>query len=195
MTRGPLPPFSSVCASCGWTGPEKWNIGRPVSGKVLFPIILSLFLCGICFAAKGSDLLDSERIGSLRIGLSESDVKLSTSCALQRGPEKLWGADGAYHQTLRCDACGLRLGMVSEKRGGPKHIESITLVAPGTLATSRGIRIGSAEQAVRKAYRAEWNREESKQSGNFVAGSIYGGLLFEFQDGKVIQIFLGAAAE
>lgn len=159
------------------------------------PILFFSFLCGACFAAKAPDLLDSERIGSMRIGLSESDVKKSAGCALQRGPEQLWGADGAYHQTWRCDACGLRLGMVSENRGAAKRIESITLVAPGTLATSRGIRIGSTEQAVKKAYRAEWNREESKQSGSFVAGSIYGGLLFEFQDGKVIQIFLGAAAE
>ena len=168
---------------------------EPVFGKIRGPILLFSFLFGISFAAKASDLLDSERIGSLRLGLSESDVKKSIGCALQRGPEQLWGADGAYHQSWRCDACGLRIGMVSEKRGATKRIESITLVAPGTLATSRGIRIGSAEQEVRKAYRAEWNREESRQSGSFVAGSIYGGLLFEFQGGKVVQIFLGAAAE
>jgi hypothetical protein len=164
-----------------------------VFGKI--PVFIISFLCGICFAAKASDLLDSERIGSLRLGLSESDVKKSTACALQHGPEQLWGADGAYHQIWRCDACGLRIGMVSEKSGAPKHVESITLIAPGSLATSRGIRIGSTEQAVKKAYRAEWNREESRQSGSFVAGSIYGGLLFDFQNGKVVQIFLGAAAE
>jgi len=28
-----------------------------------------------------------------------------------------------------------------------------------------------------------------------VAGSIYGGMIFYFQDGKVREIFLGAAAE
>lgn len=49
--------------------------------------------------------------------------------------------------------------------------------------------------SVRKAYKREWNREESRQSGSFVVGSIYGGLLFDFQDGKVSQIFLGVAAE
>jgi len=29
----------------------------------------------------------------------------------------------------------------------------------------------------------------------FVAGSIYGGAIFNLKDGKVVQIFIGAAAE
>lgn len=74
-------------------------------------------------------------------------------------------------------------------------IESITLTSPCTLATKQGIRIGSTEQEVRKAYRKDWNREDSASSENFVAGSIYGGIIFQFQDGKVTRIFLGAAAE
>ena len=72
---------------------------------------------------------------------------------------------------------------------------SITLAAPCTLATKRGIRIGSTEQEVKKAYKKDWNKEDSTSSGRFVAGSIYGGIVFEFQNGKVSRIFLGAAAE
>lgn len=158
-------------------------------------LVLLVFVCGVGFAAKDSDLLARERIGSLRIGLLESDLKKTIDCDLKRGPETLWGADGAYHQTWQCSACGLKLGMVSEKRGGMKSIESITLIAPCTLATKRGIRIGSTEQEVRKAYRKDWNREHNTQSGSFVAGSIYGGIIFQFQEGKVNEIFLGAAAE
>jgi len=153
------------------------------------------FLCGVGFAANDPDLLAGERIGSLRIGLHESDLKKAIDCDLKRGPETLWGADGEYHQTWQCPACGLKLGMVSEKRGGMKSVESITLTAPCTMATKRGIRIGSTEQAVRKAYKKDWNKEDSTQSGSFVAGSIYGGILFQFKDGKVSRIFLGAAAE
>jgi len=41
----------------------------------------------------------------------------------------------------------------------------------------------------------DWNREDSARTGSFVAGSIYGGIIFDFQKGKVSQIFLGAAAE
>lgn len=163
--------------------------------NVFATLVLFPFLCGVGIAANDPDILVDERIGSLRIGLPGTNLKKSTACDLQRGPETLWGADGAYHQTWQCRACGLNLGMVSEKRGGKKSIESISLTAPCTLATARGIRIGSREQEVRKAYKKDWNREESTRSGCFVAGSVYGGIIFDFQDGKVSRIFLGAAAE
>jgi len=158
-------------------------------------LLLWMYLCSAVFAAREADILTEERIGGLRIGLHESDLKKFIDCDLKRGPETLWGADGAYHKTWQSPVCGLKLGMVSEKRGGKKSIESITLTAPCTLATKRGIRIGSTEQEVRKAYKKDWNKEDSRQSESFVAGSIYGGIIFQFRNGKVSQIFLGAAAE
>ena len=157
-------------------------------------VLLLGFLCGMSFAAKGADLVADERIGNLRIGLTEADLKKAIECTLKRGPENLWGADGMYHQAWQCPACGLDFGMVSEKRGGLKVVESITLMAPCALATKRGIRIGSTEQDVRKAYKKEWNREDSSKD-SFVAGSVYGGIIFQFNNGKVDRIFLGAAAE
>jgi hypothetical protein len=139
-------------------------------------------------------LLQKERIGNLRIGLSAEKIKRTINCTPKRGPENLWAADGAYHQEWQYRNCGITLGMVSDRKGGRKSIESITLTSPSYLSTKRGIRIGSSERAVKKAYKAEWNRENSK-SEFFVAGSIYGGLIFQFQNGKVSRIFLGAAAE
>lgn len=139
-------------------------------------------------------LLQQESIGTLKIGLTEAKVRQAISCALQREPEQLWGADGAYHQKWKYPNCGLTLSMVSEQRGAKKSIESITLNSPSRLSTKRGIRIGSPESSVVKAYKAEWNRASSKP-GFFVAGSVYGGLIFQFKNGKVTQIFLGAAAE
>ncbi len=148
----------------------------------------------MAFAAKGSDLIADERIANLRIGLTESDLKKAIDCTLKRGPENLWGADGMYHQAWQCAECGLDLGMVSEQRGGKKVVESISLTAPCALATKRGIRIGSTEQEVRKAYKKDWNKEDSSQD-SFVAGSVYGGIIFQFRKGKVARIFLGASAE
>jgi hypothetical protein len=142
-----------------------------------------------------SSLLQNESIGNLKIGLSEEKVKqVISNCTLKRETEQLWGADGAYHQKWKYVNCGITLGMVSEQKGGNKLIESITLNSPSRLATKRGIRIGSAENTVMKVYKVEWDKESSK-SGYFVAGSVYGGLIFQFQNGKVSQIFLGAAAE
>jgi hypothetical protein len=140
-------------------------------------------------------LLQNESIGNLKIGLSEEKVRqIISNCALKREPEQLWGADGAYHQKWKYVNCGITLSVVSEQKGGKKSIESISLNSPSRLSTKRGIRIGSAESAVMKAYKVEWDKESSK-SGYFVAGSIYGGLIFQFKNSKVSQIFLGAAAE
>jgi len=166
-----------------------------MTGKIFVLIAFSVVLCSLSFAAGESSLLDEERIGDLRIGLSEKEVKKVVKCPLKLGPEEFWAADGAYHQEWRYATCGLTLGMVSEKKSGSKSVESITVVSPSRLSTKRGIRIGSSGQEVMNAYKSEWNEEESKHFGRFVAGSIFGGLMFDIRDGKVTGIFLGAAAE
>jgi hypothetical protein len=134
------------------------------------------------------------RLAELSTSSTIAKVKQTIDCKPKREPEQLWGADGAYHQKWKYANCGMTLGMVSAQKGASKSIESITISHLSSLSTKHGIRIGSTETAVIKAYRAEADRESSK-SGTFVAGSIYGGLIFQFQNGKVTQIFLGAAAE
>ena len=163
--------------------------------KIFATIILFGFVCSFSFSADEFALLREERIGTLRIGLSEGGVKKRIHSTLKRGPEELWGADGVYHQKWEYVGCGITLGMVSEKKGAPKSIDSITLVSPSILSTKRGIRIGSTEQEVMKAYKSQWNREDSNHFGSFVAGSIYGGIMFDFENDKVSRIFLGAVAE
>jgi hypothetical protein len=136
-----------------------------------------------------------EQVGKLHLGLSEKVVKQIIPGKLTRGPEQKQGADGQYHQEWKYPADGLTLGMVSEKKGAPKSIESITITSPSKLQTQRGIGIGSTEAEVAKAYGPFRNAEESKPGELLVAGSIFGGVMFNFQQGKVSQIFIGAAAE
>ncbi len=81
------------------------------------------------------------------------------------------------------------------EKGGAKTILNITAEAPCKLATSRGIQIGSTEEALAKSYRDVQNKEASEPGKFFVAGSLYGGVMFHLEDGKVAQIFIGAAAE
>ena len=88
--------------------------------KVFLFIVLVGSMCGFSFGADEFALLREERIGNLRIGASEAEVKKGIKCPLKRGPEELWEADAAYHQEWQYADCGIRLGMVSEKRGGPK---------------------------------------------------------------------------
>lgn len=92
-------------------------------------------------------------------------------------------------------AQGLKIAMTSGKKGGAKTVGMITAGEKCKLATARSIRIGSALDEVRKAYGNVESREESQKGKTFIAGSIYGGIIFTLKDGKVAGIFLGAAAE
>ena len=67
--------------------------------------------------------------------------------------------------------------------------------APCTLATKAGIKIGSAAAAVAKAYAHHLDKENPPTAGHLVVGTIYGGIIFDFDKGKVTSIFIGAAAE
>jgi len=140
-------------------------------------------------------LMKSEKIGDLKLEMTEAQVKQLLPAQPARAREQLWGADGQYHQKWTYAPQGLRLSMVSEKKGAAKTLESIECSARCTLKSTRGVGIGSALADVQKAYAAEFNKEESKLPGIFVAGTIYGGLIFNFKAGKVSVMYLGAAAE
>jgi hypothetical protein len=69
---------------------------------------------------------------------------------------------------------------------------SLRVAKPSTLETSKGIGIGTPLAELEKAYSR--NAEDSSDR-QFVAGTLYGGLVCEIVDGKVESIFLGASAE
>ena len=108
--------------------------------------------------------------------------------------EELEAASGDYVQTWNYPSRGLSFVMAGPKKGGPKTISRLTIKAPCTLASARGIRIGSTEAEVRKAYARDIDKE-STRPGFIVAGSIYGGVMFTLGKGRVTEIFLGAGAE
>ncbi len=137
-----------------------------------------------------------ERVGELRLGLMEKEVPANIPCKPRKGKEVYEGATGEYVQMWKYPECGIVLKMGSERKGGAKVVESISVTAPSTLVTSRGVRIGSTEREVVNAYGRYRDPEEPAGKGKqFVAGSIYDGMIFDFKDGRVVGIFLGAAAE
>jgi hypothetical protein len=137
-----------------------------------------------------------ERIGGLRLGLGEKDVPANIPCKPEKGKEVFQAATGEYVQTWKYSGCGMVLEMSAERKGGAKVVLSITLTSPGKLATGRGVHIGSTEAEVIKVYGRYRDPEGSGEKGiQFVAGSIYDGMIFDFQNGRVVRIFLGAAAE
>ncbi|MGA2400731.1 MAG: hypothetical protein ABSG91_03375 [Syntrophobacteraceae bacterium] len=137
-----------------------------------------------------------ERIGGLRLGLAEKEVARNISCKPKKGKEVFEGATGEYVQMWKHAECGIVLKMGSERKGGKKVVESITVTGPGNLVTGRGIHIGSTEEEVIKVYGRYRDDDGGTGKGRkFVAGSIYDGMIFDFEDGRVVRIFLGAAAE
>lgn len=136
-----------------------------------------------------------ERIGGLRLGLLQKEVDRMVPCKPRKDKEILEGATGEYVQMWKYPECGIELKMSSSRKGGAKAVESIYVRSPSGLETSRGIRIGSTEAEVMKAYGRYRDNEMGENGKEFVAGSIYGGMIFQFKNGRVTEIFLGAAAE
>ena len=140
-------------------------------------------------------MLRAESLGRLRLGLPEKDVLKLLGSPATRGKLVFQEADGNYVQDWHYPDKGIELLMsAGEKKSGVKTIANMTVSAPCTYSTKKGIKIGDAESAARKAYTEHVDRETS-DPGTLVVGSIYGGIIFNFTDSKVTRIFFGAAAE
>lgn len=144
-------------------------------------------------------LMKNESLGKLKIDLPASEVIKLLGKPARKSELQYWGADGRYHQDWYYPDCGITLNMVSNMvsptEDEPQTIAFVNIESPSTLETKRGIGIGSSVNDVISAYGEEQESETSIPSQHFVAGSIYGGLMFSFENGYVSEIFLGAAAE
>ena len=136
----------------------------------------------------------NELIGELALGQDTAKVRHSFGEPPQKTTIEEEGATGDWIQTWRYPD-GLSLDMRSDTRGGPQSIRGITITAPSTLKTRRGMTIGSSAEAVKRAYGDVEAKDTEPSDDGFVAGSIYGGLFFTFSDGKVSEIYLGPGAE
>ena len=139
--------------------------------------------------------ITTEAFGKISLGLKAAALVKLLGEAESKDKDTLWDATGDWVQEWKYPAKGLTLAMASTKKGGAKTLLSLTATSPCDLATARGIKIGSTEAEVRKAYGKIEDKESSVAGENFVAGSIYDGVMFTFKKGKVVQIFIGAAAE
>ena len=159
---------------------------------------LHLLLATLCLGIgplRAEKMFEGDSLGSLKLGQSAEFVTKALGKPASKGKDVEWEAIGEWVQEWHFPKQGLTLAMNSEKKGGAKTILSITAEAPCKLATSRGIKIGSTEAALAKAYRDVQNKEDGEPGKLFVAGSIYGGVMFHLKGGKVVLIFIGAAAE
>lgn len=148
-------------------------------------------------AERGFKLMNAESLGGLKLEMSAKDVTALLGKPEKMGKDIEWEALGEYVQQWSWPKSGLVAEMVSEKKGGSKRVLMFTTKAPWDAArkTSKGIGLGSTEAEVRAAYSSYEDKETSRAGSVFIAGSVYGGLQFEFTKGKVTSIFFGASAE
>jgi hypothetical protein len=166
--------------------------------KSVFRTVILGIVClvtGLGVWGADESALDNEVLGKLKLGQKAVEVVALLGKPESKGEDTEWAATGEWVQEWRFAKQGLTLNLASEKKGGAKSVLTITAEAPFPLATARGIRIGSTSAEVTQAYADVQDKEQSEPGKTFVAGSIYGGVIFTFTKGKVSQIFIGAAAE
>jgi hypothetical protein len=140
----------------------------------------------------------SESLGGIKLGDPAAKVV------------EVLGEPGAKTEVVEWEATGDRVsdwtwdgvdfGMGEVDAGFVVH--SMSIKAPSTLTTSRGIGIGATFEQVDAAYqpfrgqgREDGEPEQWDLENGITVGSVYGGTMFNFADGKVAHIFVGAAAE
>ena len=152
----------------------------------------------------GADIMQDGSIGGIKIGASEAEVYAIAKTQMLgnafKGKDEIWEAFGQAVQEWIFPDAGLSLHMLSDEIGGPKSVYSITAKAPSKLQTGHGLTIGDSKTAVIESY-ADYQSDDDANTGFFdsedthIVGSVYGGMIFKFKDGRVTEIFLGTAAE
>jgi hypothetical protein len=140
---------------------------------------------------------DNERIGELALGDTAASVVARYGEPASRSEPIEYGATGDNVSTWAWPAHGLKVDISLGDAAGGGTVLSISVEAPSTLTTSRGVGIGTPRAEVERIY-AEHQTEESRASTDdttFLVGSLYGGTFFWFADGAVTSMFVGAAAE
>jgi hypothetical protein len=146
------------------------------------------------YPALGEALLKSESIGSIKINMTETELTGLLGEPKDISMPDVWGADGLAHSDWSYEDQGLVINMAEDPESGAYIVYSIKAMAPCTMKTSRGIAVGDTKDSVLAAYAEEYNTGESDEYG-LVFGSVYGGMLVTIDDGRILEIFIGAAAE
>lgn len=148
--------------------------------------------------AMDDDTCRIDRLGAVRLdwlaeglALEALEAKLGAP-ATREGPSEE-GATGEWVTRVAWPDQGIEVLLSGPQESAPQTVRNIWLRAPSTLATDRGIRLGSTADEARAAYADALDPRAGEAS--IVAGSVYGGVIFAVEGGQVVGIFVGPAAE
>jgi hypothetical protein len=141
----------------------------------------------------GFELMRTESLGELKLELGATKIKKLFGEPEQKTKSEIWEVDGEYRQDWKYPTKGIELTLKGEF-DSTRTVEMITIRKPCELKTKKQIGIGSEYDKVQSAYNDKIDKTESNTE-TLVVGSVYGGLIFSFEDKKVKSIFIGASAE
>lgn len=176
---------------------------------IVLGLLIAMFSCknlpqhsgksktGMDFIGNNTEFQSDILNGWLKLDTKQSKVIEILGEPSSKEEDTFWGAIGTYVQKWKYEKFGLELNMESEKKGGDKKVLMITAFNPCTMTTSKKIGIGSSIEEVKEKYVDKISEELTKENGkkNIIVESIYGGVIFTFENDKVSEIFIGAAAE
>lgn len=167
-----------------------------IANKIMFDTQAPILRSPACDEKQSAPgLMNSDGLGELRLDMPERRVIELLGEPEEKGEKLLSEADALYHQEWRYPRQGLFLDLASASTDDKQRIASIRAGLHSVLETTKGIKVGDSFSSVNKAYGDQLDADNSDPPFTLLAGSLYAGLLFSFEEGKVIQIFLGAAAE
>ncbi len=144
------------------------------------------------FEELGNELLESDSINGISIGMTREEVVAKMGEPQESTDPIVWGSDGLEHFICYYDNISFEIEFSGES--GNSRVNGITMRELSKYKTSRGIGIGSTADEVKEKYKGYINEEHSNETG-IVCGSLYGGVVFGEENGKVVSIFIGAVAE
>lgn len=137
----------------------------------------------------------SEFTGAIRFGIDEAAATAALGEPAPHDPAWEEGATGEWVLAKGWPAAGITLTFRAATSAGPFTVAGISLAAPSTLKTIRGIGLGSTEAEVREAYGPAISEDEQTSAAALTVGTPYGGLFFEFEGGKVVSLYAGPNGE
>jgi hypothetical protein len=128
-------------------------------------------------------------------------LKLEQQCVIKKlglpeniGIDEYWSGNGLNIQSWEYTSLGVILEMASITCDESKFVHSIRISKPCDLSTSKGIKIGTSMEVIKKKYSEQINNLFSTNE-IIIVGSLYGGIFFKIEKGYVNEIFIGSIAE
>ena len=145
------------------------------------------------YSSLGYEIMQQDAIGSIKLGLDLNQVIKYLGEPDSISELSFSEVNGEYCQEVFYKDNGIELDFELEE-DSTKTVTRIFVTKPCLLESAKSIGIGTHYDSVLVAYKDYINPNDTDFE-QITAGTIYGGVIFLFEDKKVSSILIGAGAE